>query len=415
MVVGRRSLLLGAAALALAPRARATETVWSNARILLGDGGETTGGVRVVDGMIAEVGPAVKGGTDLGGAVLFPGFWDGGSSIGLVEIDLEPDTRDDSEGSDATAPQARVVDGWNPASELLPVARYQGVLGGLVVPATGTLVSGRAAWMRFSGETTAASALLAEAGICINLGRAATGGGPNAPKTRMGAVAKVRDMLDANPPDEPDDGKKKKKKGDAGDKDEKVTRAQKAVRAMRARDTKAIVSCDRADDILVALDLVREYELDAVLIGCVEGWKVAKAIADAKVPVLLGPITAQPSGFSTLYASYENAATLHAAGVRFAMRQGDPHQLRDLPTEACVAVAHGLPWNAAIAAVCGNGPSFWGLQAGLIKPGYEATFALADADPLQPRTRVLRHWYRGVEVPHTSRQTELWERYKTLR
>ncbi|MFZ5476979.1 MAG: hypothetical protein ACOZNI_09415 [Myxococcota bacterium] len=412
MVVGRRSLLLGAAALAIAPRARAATATWSNARVLVGDGTEITGGVAVENGMIKAVGPDVKGGTDLGGAVLFPGFWDGGSPIGLSEIDLEPDSRDDSEGSDAITPQARVVDGYNAASELLPVARYGGVLGGLVIPGGGTLVSGQAAWMRFAGDTCPEATILADAGVVINLGHGGTGGAPNSPKSRMGAAMKIRDLLDANElPKEPE-GKKKKKGED--EKDEKLTRAQKVIRAMRAREKKALFACDRADDVLVALDVAREYELDAVLLGCAEGWKVAKAIAEAKVPVLLGPITTQPSGFSTLYARYENAAALHEAKVRFALRQGDPHQLRELPTEACVAVANGLPWAAAIAAVCGNGPSFWGLQTGLIKPGYEATFAVAEGDPLQPRTRILGVTVRGAEVPHTSRQTELYERYRTL-
>ena len=59
-----------------------------------------------------------------------------------------------------------------------------------------------------------------------------------------------------------------------------------------------------------------------------------------------------------------------------------------------------------------NGPGFWGLDVGVLRPGAEASFVLTDGDPLQPRTRVLRTWGRGVDLPVRSRQTELYERFR---
>jgi imidazolonepropionase-like amidohydrolase len=112
---------------------------------------------------------------------------------------------------------------------------------------------------------------------------------------------------------------------------------------------------------------------------------------------------------------YENAALLHAAGVRFGMRLGDPHRLRDLTTEAGIAVAYGLPYGVAVAAISGTGPGLWGLDVGQIKVGHRGSCVLTDGDPLQPRSRVLGVWMDGAPLPLVDRQTGLYERFRTLR
>jgi imidazolonepropionase-like amidohydrolase len=390
----------------------ATTFAFRNARILTGTG-EVQGGVRVEDGKIVEIGAGVATGEDLGGAAIFPGFFDGGSGIGLWEVDLEPATHDESEAMDSIEPAVRAVDGYNPASALIPVARRQGVLGGLSMP-SGGLVSGQAAWMRFAGDTVAAATLDPTAGVVINLGHGGTGTGPNQPRSRMGVALKLRETLDANKPPDPPDPKAKKKKGEP-DKPPDLTRTQKAWQAIRKRELRVILGVSRADDILAAIDLAKEYDLDAVLLGCVEGHLVAMDIADSGYPVLLAPVTSQPGDFDSLNACYENAARLHAAGVSLVLRQGSPHQLRDLPTEVCVAVANGLPYDAAIAASCGtNAAKVWNLAVGDLSAGKPATFVIADGDPIQPRTRMRRAWIDGREVTLRSRQTTLFERYRTL-
>lgn len=408
--VSRRALIGGALALGLAPRARAaTGFSLRNARILLGDGGVVEGGLRVEDGLIVEVGAGVKSGEDLGGQVIFPGFWEGGSRLGLWEIDQEGASHDDQESSDAVMPQARVVDAYNPRSGAVPVARQEGVLGTLVHPSGPSVVSGQAAWMRTAGDTVPEATLLAPAGVCFHFGHGGTGA-TNGPKTRMGVAARMRDLLDAHAPPEPD---KKKKKDEAKSPD---TRLAKTVQALRRRELKAILFADRADDLLTALDFAREYQLDAVLSGCAEGHLVARALADAGHPCLVGPVTVQPDGWEHPAARYENLAVLHAAGVRLGARTGaGPAFLRQFRDELCIAVAHGLPWEAAILAGCAANPGFWGAKVGRIAVGHEASFVRADGDPLQPKTRMLAAWMRGQPLSLRSRQTELFERYQTLR
>jgi imidazolonepropionase-like amidohydrolase len=387
---------------------------FQNARILVGDGTELRGGIRVEAGKIAEVGPGVRTGVDLGGATVFPGFFDGGSALGLYEIDLETATHDESEGSDGAVPAVRAEESYNPLSALIPVARRQGVLGGLVMP-TGGAVSGQAAWMRFAGSRVTEATMLPAAGVVIQFGRAGTGTLGNQARSRMGLLWKLREVLDANKPPEPPDPKAKKGKKEEPPKPEVLTRTQQAWRAVRARELKVILQANRADDILAALALAKEYDLDAVMAGCAEGHLVARELADSGATVLIAPATTQPGDWETLHARYENAAELHAAGVPLVLRAGGPHNVRELPTEAVVAVAAGLPYGAAIAAACGfNAAKRWALPVGSLGVGRPATFAVAAGDPIEPRTRILRAFIDGREVSLRSRQSDLLDRFRIL-
>jgi len=187
---------------------------------------------------------------------------------------------------------------------------------------------------------------------------------------------------------------------------------QRALRALRHRERKALLHADRADDLLAAVELAKAWNLDAVLVGGAEGHLVARALADAGYPMLVGPVTTQPSGWDGLAATYENVARLHAAGVRLALRMPDGHMARELSTEAGIAVAYGLPFGAAVAAITGNAPAMWGLPEGVLRVGGPATFVHASGDPLQPRHMARAMWREGAPVALVSRQTELFERWR---
>lgn len=420
--LSRRGLVVGLGGLGalgiLGPRAAAAgETpplptfALRNARIVIGDGTEVSGGVRVERGVIVEVGPGVTTGDDLGGHVLHPGTWDTGCGVGLHEIDLEAETHDENESSSGEVPQARVIDSYNPLGVAVAVTRTYGVLGAMLLP-RGGVMPGQAAWVRFTGTHAADATLLATAGVVIQLGHEGTGA-QGGPKSRMGVAAKIRDLLDGAEDKTPGDADKKKKKKGAESEPEKETRQEKALKALRKKETKAIFVADRADDILLALDLAKEFQLDAVVLGAAEGHLVARDLRDTFVA--LGPITTQPDGWSHLHARSDNAKLLHDAGVRFAIRQGSSHQVRELGTEAVIAVAHGLPREVAVAAIMRNGPAHWGLPVGQIAVGAPATFARADGDPIQPRTRTLAAWYDGVPASMDSHQRRMVEKFKTLR
>ena len=398
----RRAFLSSTVAAALAPSVgwASGEQTLSNAMLVMPDGSTQLGGIRWANGRVTALGPKVQGGTDLGGQWIVPGFTDAGCRLGLIEIGLESSTHDTS-ASQSIALTARAIDGYNPRSELIPVARVNGITQALVMPALSGMIPGSAALMRTDRMTLADATIQAEAGLCLNFGRA--GQGHEGPKSRIALMAAWRKFLTEHPIP-----KGKAKKGD-------VKPDKKVAAELRSGKRRAFVYANRADDIERALAFIDEAELDAVLVGCVEGHLVAKAIADAGLGVMMGPIDAQPSNFQHPHAVYENAAILNEAGVKLAFRSGDAHGVRNLPTLVGLAVAHGLPWDAALRALTVNPMDMLGeTSRGRLAVGAEATFFVAEGDPLQPRNAVSAVYMAGESSSMETRQTRLYEQFREL-
>lgn len=425
--LSRRSLLaglgaaslLGRRALAAEGEAEAAEKpsfTLRNATVLLHTGERRTGQrLRVEGGQIVALGPSTgTEGLDLGGDWIVPGFVDAGCTVGLVEIGLEKATRDDEETSASISPDARVWDGYNPRSALIPVTRVNGITTALVHPNLSGLIPGQAALMRLTGDTVAAATMLAPAALTVDLGRAALGGGTGAPTSRMGVGMMLREWF-GNAPAAPEPPKKKGRKEDE-DKKESAKPVEVVVREVRAGRLPVLFGAERADDLLRVADFAREYKLKAVILGGSEAHLVAAELAAADLPVLLGPITVQPDSFDHLAASYANAARLHAAGVRFAFRSGASHFARRLPSDVGVATAYGLPYEAAIAGLTAAAGDILGVEGlGTLAEGGPATFFRAKGDPLQPATDITEVWIDGAPQSVETRQRRLYEQFRTLR
>jgi imidazolonepropionase-like amidohydrolase len=415
LALGRPSWAAGPALEGWRGKGPATLTL-SNATVLLHTGERIeAGGIRVEDGVITELGQGVKGGEDLGGAWIVPGFTDAGCTVGLYEIGAEGDTRDDQEASDTVTPDAQVTDAYNPLSEVVPVTRGAGFSHVLVHPTPAGLVSGQAAIFRTVGRTVAEATAQAGLGLCIQLGNAGKGGG--GPGSRMGIASRLRASFDeAEPPEAPEDRARKGRRKQAAPEDQDLDRVQKIWRDTRTGVLPVLFHADRADDLLQAVALAGEFGLDAVLVGAAEGWIVADELADAGIPVLLGSPVAQPDSFERPHARYDNAALLDAAGVRLAFRSGSNHFARGLRTDVGVLVAHGLPWERAIRGLSSAVGDIFGLEGyGELAVGRTADFFLSAGDPLQPRYPVQRMWIDGRETSLISRQTRLRDRFETLR
>lgn len=376
----------------------------SNATLLRHDGTRLQGGVRVENGIIVELGAGVTGGEDLGGAWIVPGFTDSGCLLGLVEVWAVGSTQDTTVSGDAVTVDARVIDGYNPLSDVIPTTRVNGITHALLHPATNHLVTGQAAVVQLAGLTRTDATVQSPSAVCINLGNAGRGEGLS---SRIAVMRRLRQLLDkaSSPTDV-----------DSEDEDKYIAEDEQIWQAVLAGEQKVLIKAERLDDIHAALDVLDHYALNGVLLGCAEGHLAAQRIADAGVPVLLGPLNVQPSSFEHPHAIYENAQILHAAGVKLGMRSAEVHNSRQLPTFVGMAVAHGLPFEAGIAALTSNPGDILGLgeHHGRLQVGAPGTFFQVPGDPLQPRFAVQRMWINGRRTSMETRQTRLFERFQDL-
>jgi imidazolonepropionase-like amidohydrolase len=176
-----------------------------------------------------------------------------------------------------------------------------------------------------------------------------------------------------------------------------------------------VFDVDRASDIRQVISFAKREKLHLVIKGATEAWRVAPELAAAQVPVLLNPLDDLPESFDAVGATLENAARLQHAGVKIAFTFDDPapHNIRRLRQAAGIAVAHGLPWEDALAAITRNPAEIFGVTAanGSLARGRPADLVLWSGDPLEVTTLADRVFIQGVAQSMQSRQTELRDRY----
>ena len=180
-----------------------------------------------------------------------------------------------------------------------------------------------------------------------------------------------------------------------------------------------LVEANTAADIVAAITWLDGKNVDAVLTGVAEGWRVADKIAEAGLSVITGPVTGMPTRTSDRYdRTYQNAALMAQAGITVALRTDDGMQnYRNLPFHAGFAVAYGQEVGfdraAALEAITINPARIFGVDdhLGSIEVGKAGTLFVADGDPFEPATQVTAVFIDGLMIPLVSRQTELYDEY----
>jgi imidazolonepropionase-like amidohydrolase len=412
----RLALLLSLALIAFPVVAHAEIVAITGATVhTLGSQGTIQNGTVVIEnGKIRAVGagiavPAGARKIDAHNKVVTPGLFDSLSRIGAVEVDAVEPSNDTEVEDDRITAAYNIADVLNPRSVLIPVNRIEGLTRAVVAPETGkSLIAGQGAVIHLGGpgdylvrSPVAMFAVLGESG-------AELAGG-----SRGGAILRLREALqDAL------DYAANRKAFEQGDRREyALSRLDlEALVPVVKGALPLVVGVNRASDIEATLRLAKEYHLKLILAGADEGWVVARQIAEAKIPVLVNPLDDRPDSFETLGASLENPARLYKAGVTIAFMTGDAHNSRNLKQAAGNAVAYGLPWDAALAAMTSVPARIWGIadRYGTLEPGKDADVVIWSGDPLELTTFPDAVFIRGVEIPMTSRQLELRNRYKDL-
>jgi imidazolonepropionase-like amidohydrolase len=435
-----RSLLLASAACALAFPAAAETVAIVNARIEPVSSAAIPSGTLVIkDGKIAALGasvqvPAGARVIDAKGGVVTPGLIAPSSNLGASEISGVRETRDDGTGS-ALSAAFDISYAINPASTFLGLARDGGITSSAVTPVlSGTgggahehaddgvveemtagahgdgdppLFGGQAAFIRLkagSPDIVEASKLA----VTVSLGES---GARSAGGSRGANLILIRSALE----DARAFANRRAAFEQGATRDFGLSRLDLAalIPVVQGK-TPLLIRVSRAADIRQALKLAAEEKVKIVLEGVEEGWMVAAEIAKAGVPVILDPQADLPDSFETLGSRLDNAARLHAAGVAVAINGSrDFNNLRQERLNAGLAVANGLPYPAALAAVTLVPAKIWGQadKVGSLEVGKVADVVVWNGDPLETTSWPTAVLVGGVEQPKDGRHQQLKARY----
>ena len=368
--------------------------------------------VLIRDGRIVAVGrdvaiPADARRVDARGKVVTPGLLHAASNLGVLEVSSIASTNETDVTGDVT-PSFDVARGINPDNVRIPVARLEGVTSAIVLPGGG-FVAGQAAWIGLLGDDPGALVRARGVALLANLGPAAKGAGDGA---RARGLARLERLLDdaAEYDRRRDDYRRNAIQPLSAPADE-----LEALLPVLRGERPLLVAANSERDIRNALQLATARRLRLVLLGGAEGWKVAGELERARVPVAVNPFANIP-GFDNLGARWDNAALLAEAGVAVILYEAESGGPRNLRWAAGHTVRNGLPWARALEAVTAAPARAFGLadSTGTLVPGAVADLVVWSGDPFEYATRAELVLVGGREVPRTSRQTDLLERYRRV-
>lgn len=398
----------------------------TNATIHVGNGKVIENGtIKIKDGKIEEVGANITvpaGETnvvDARGKQVYPGLILPTSTLGLVEINAVRATQDSREIGEMN-PNVRALVAYNTDSKVINTLRSNGILLANVVP-QGSFVAGSSSVVQLDAWNWEDAAYKTDAGIHVyfptlmprpNFGRFGGGGGagPQAPATDpvKEGLAKIEGLKSFL---------KEAKAYYAETNHEETNLKFEAVKGLFNKTQKLYVHANTAKQMLVALDFVKEFELDMVIVGGSESYQLADLLKKHNVSVILQQPHSLPTAEDDdVDQPYKTAAALQKAGVLFALSDDDAQTRgRNLPFNAGTAAAFGLTKEEALAAISLNAAKIMGVsdKTGSIEVGKDANIIVSDGDILDMRTsNVTAAFIQGRKIDLTDKHKLLNDRYE---
>lgn len=394
------------------------------------------GQVLIESGKISAVGAQLSAPNaqviDLKGLHLYPGLIALNTTMGLTEISGVRATLDTAEPGEFT-PE---VESWiavNPDSELIPVARANGVAFFEPVPQGGT-VPGQSGLVAVDGWTTDQCTVKKPLALHVfwpameldtstrARGRGRGPGAPPGPKS-LEEQAKERRAKVRTTEDFFEEARAYAKAVDAAAKGAATAPAQvpawEAMLPYVRGELPITIHADEVRQIRSAVAWAATNHFKINLAGGRDAWMVAGLLASNQVSVIYSDTFTLPArDYQSYDVHFKAPQILHQAGVKVAFNFGstafDAPLTRNLPYAAAQAVAFGLPAEEALRGLTLYPAQISGLgeRLGTIEPGKEATLFAADGDILDIRATVRHLWIAGKEISLESRHTRLNEKYK---
>ncbi|NLJ74555.1 MAG: amidohydrolase [Firmicutes bacterium] len=358
------------------------------------------------DGKIAAIGDVeIPEGTQIidgEGKVLMPGMIDAHGHAGVYEEALGWEGSDGNEAVDPVTPHLRALDGINPHDEGIKEALAGGVTAMCVVPGSANVIGGQGVVIHMYGNTVD-EMVIGEGGLKIAFGenpKRVYSGQKKSPSTRMATAAVLRENLVKA---QNYMAKLEKAKTDPDKAPERDLKMEVLARVLR-REIPVRAHAHRADDIITALRIADEFNLDITIEHCTEGHKIVNELSKRNVRATVGPTMTNRSKVELKGRSFATLKALWEGGIEFSITMDHPVlPVNYLPIAAALAVKAGLPREEALKAITLNPAKILRIddRYGSIEPGKMGDLVLWSGDPLDIMSEVEKVFIHG-KVVYTS-------------
>jgi imidazolonepropionase-like amidohydrolase len=396
-------------------------------RLYIANGTVHVGNGQIADNATIEInnGKIVRVGTNIAipqgdvkvldatGRQVYPALILPQSDLGLKEISGGVRGSNDYRELGDLNPNIRSIVAYNAASSMINVLKANGILLAGIVPQGGT-ISGSSSVVQLDAWSWEDAAYATDNGIHINL--------PSFAAPRRSAAVQT--------PAEPEDiarttlGKVEELKAffrEAGAYLQETTHTAtnlklEAVSGLFRKTQKLFVHASQVKQMLVAIDFVKEFGFETVIVGGEESWQIAPLLKENNIAVILNAEHNLPSTEDEDFDQpFKTPSILQKAGVLFALNDDASNaRYRNLDFNAGTAAAYGLSREEALSAITLNAAKILGIagKTGSLEPGKDANIVICEGDILDMRTSIISHAFiQGREVNLASKQTRLYERY----
>ncbi len=334
---------------------------------------------------------------DAKGGHILPGFIDAHCHVGLYGGAAQED--DLNESPAPCTPQLRALDGVDPMNHYFREARQAGITCVLTGPGSANPIAGQSVLVKTAGRVIDQMAVRAPASMKFALGENPKGvHKDHGPATRMASAALIREQLtkalDYSL-------KWELAQADGGADGPEFDARLDALRPVVGGRLAAHFHAHRADDIVTAVRLSKEFGLDCVIVHGTEAHLVADFLAREGVPVITGPFLMDRCKPELGRLTMENTAILARAGVQVAICTDHPETpIALLPFCAAMAARAGMDEEEALAAITINAACIAGAgdRLGSLSPGKDADIVVMDGHPFHWRSRAVHVLLDGREL-----------------
>lgn len=326
------------------------------------------------------------------GCFVLPGFVEAHCHMGITEEKKGMEGDDCNEGVDPITPSLRAIDAINPMDDAFHNALKAGITTAMIGPGSANVVGGQFAVVHNHGRCIDDMILRFPAALKVAFGenpKVNYSGLGKSPSTRMAIAAILRKELLAA------------KQYLSDSKGKETDLRYEAYRPVFEKKIPLKAHVHRADDILSAIRIAKEFDLDMTLDHCSEGHLIVEEIKKSGFPAIVGPDLSSRNKIEVQNMAFKTAGILSKAGILTAVTTDHPVSIiQTLPLCASLAVKEGMEMEDALRAITIHAAKICGVddKIGSLDEGKYADIAIFDRHPLDIFTKTMCTMIRGEIV-----------------